>query len=106
MGGKTAACCRAKALRQGLRENCCDQPNLIAGMPINLLKLLHHFARSEFRFAAKHASLMADQVQLDPMAETLSPPRLLPSGDSRHHGGIQPHHRRRRQPARAARSTA
>jgi hypothetical protein len=36
----------------------------IAGMPINLLKLLHHFARSEFRFGPKHASLMADAVCL------------------------------------------
>ncbi|WGR92103.1 hypothetical protein MTX26_17820 [Bradyrhizobium sp. ISRA443] len=33
----------------------------IASMPINLLKLLHHFAPGEFRFALKHASLMRDE---------------------------------------------
>ncbi len=44
-------------------------------MPINLLKLLHHFARSEFRFDSKHASLMADQVRLIQWPNTsVSPP--------------------------------
>jgi KipI family sensor histidine kinase inhibitor len=49
-------------------------------MLINLLKLLDHFARSEFHFAPKHASLKAEEHEA--MAATLAPPRLLPSGDS------------------------
>jgi 5-oxoprolinase (ATP-hydrolysing) subunit B len=48
---------------------------------INLLKLLNHFARSEFHSTIKHASLSAVKSH-EAMAVTLSPPRLLPSGDS------------------------
>jgi 5-oxoprolinase (ATP-hydrolysing) subunit B len=50
-------------------------------MWINLLKLLLHFASGEFHCAAKHASLrLAKSNEI--MAVPLSPPRLLPSGDS------------------------
>jgi 5-oxoprolinase (ATP-hydrolysing) subunit B len=50
-------------------------------MRINLLKLLHHFAPSGFHCAAKHASLWLAKSN-EVMAVTLSPPRLLPSGDA------------------------
>jgi KipI family sensor histidine kinase inhibitor len=50
-------------------------------MRINLLNLLHHFAPGEFHWAPKHASLRFAKSN-EAMAATLSPPRLLPSGDS------------------------
>jgi KipI family sensor histidine kinase inhibitor len=63
------------------RERGARSANIIGKVPINLLKLLDHFARSEFHLNLKHASLSAAQSN-EVMAVTPSPPRLLPSGDA------------------------
>src|SRR5882757_4329250 len=67
---------RVKSDREDARSSY-----LIDDVRINLLKLLMHFAPGEFHWARKHASLMADKVR-KAMAAPLTPPRLLPSGDS------------------------
>jgi KipI family sensor histidine kinase inhibitor len=63
------------------RERARRSANVISEVPINLLKLLNHFVRSEFHSTIKHASLSAVKSH-EAMAATLSPPRLLPSGDA------------------------
>jgi KipI family sensor histidine kinase inhibitor len=56
--------------------------HLITAMWINLLNLQAHFLRSEFHFGSKHARDCYPPKNDDAMAATLSPPRILPSGDS------------------------
>ena len=74
-------------------------------MLINLLNLLNDSRRSEFHSAPKHASLMQEEHRGHGRYHSPTPPSA--EWRQRHHGGIQPQHRRCRQPAGAgARSGA
>src|ERR1700721_538458 len=51
-------------------------------MRINLLNLQAHLQSSEFHFSAKQARACHPLTTFEAMVATLSPPRILPSGDS------------------------
>src|SRR5260370_22310524 len=65
---------RCRAVPDGLHCNCASA-KFIAGMPINLLNLQAHLVQT-------NSTSKQNRLVWQVMAATLSPPRILPSGDS------------------------